>query len=888
MKTRSPSSSLRLAFLPAMLALVVVSSAAAGPEPGLTAHAPDHHFALPSESGVALTTEPGHPRVAWRYGIHTGFGKGDSKRPVELLEEGFDPAYGETGSPVLIDGMLLISWSQPTGDVVADYTKITERYYRDAERNAILQDNYLRIDADWHTIALDAETGDMLWRRMQPSASLNFLSSKRDHNGLHAAARDGLYVTVTLLGEVFAYEIATGDLRWSFTIPNWNAIAGAFKQEMLDTRTIPAQTTGPFGMRRSGAIIVDDVAVIPDMQRGLIGLRVTDGNVLWETAAVLHPQATPIPWTHEDKTYLICNNAGRLNRNGIHLLDPADGSILWTFPTNGYNPGQLLVGEDHVLINNDPSRNDEALLECYEVGLDGLTWRWQFEDTPRNRVQVKDDRGGERKGVIRDGVVYLLVGTGRRPEEGYLVSFDLATGAVIHEPDSPRIRSQGMPFIAEDKFFVQNDSAHSGSQAGLMVYQLHGDGQFTYLHNIQYEGFGIQQMTDYLHPWEMPYAGGKVFIRGMRQIAAVDLTVFTSPRAELLLEDAWAGALRPVQAVLFGRENGNLYGGRLESPPRLELGIIPNAFHRVDMWTEFGLAAEIPIGTDVEVDADFHFYSFSWSGSLQMERANGNEWTGTWSRSFAGWEEPVSVSGPLHETSTGGYPLKSWPNPGNTGTPVSFFGPLPEGQERLHLILPEALPRFDGLKDLILAFDHDDTSVLTAVGGAFRYNQAYHEIDARDLVVTPEGLSGTALVIINTDAWIEGDWQNGGSLAGYVTLDLTFGEPDEAGLYPVSGTWSAEWGIEHTRSGPVTAILQNMPAPQAYQGVKIRRSATPGEIALSFFAEAGATYQVETSTTLEVGSWVPVGSPIEGTGEEVDTHHNFTGERRFYRLVKEE
>ncbi len=886
MKTPAIFPHLRFAGLSLGMALAAAYSAVATAAPEQNAHAPDHHFAIPSEPGVTLTTEPGHPHVAWRYAIHTGFGKGGSGRAVSLLEEGFDPAYGETGSPLLTDGVLLISWSQPTGEVVADYSKITERYFRDAAHNAILQDNYLRIDADWHTIALNAETGEKLWRRMQPSASLNFLSSKRDHNGLNAAARDGLYVTVTLLGEVFAYEIATGDLRWSFTIPDWNAIAGAFKQEMLDTRTIPAQTSGPFGMRRSGAIIIDNVAVVPDMQRGLIGLSVTDGSVLWETPAVLHPQATPIPWTHEGKTYLICNNAGRLHRNGVHLLDPVDGSILWTFPTDGYNPGQLLVGEDHLFLNLSPSRNDEAILDCYAIGLDGLTWLWQFEDTPRNRVQVKDDRGAERKGVIRDGVVYLLVGTGRRPEEGYLVSFDLATGAVIHEPDTPRIRGQGMPFIAEDKFFVQMDSSHSGSRAGLMVYHLHGDGQFTYLHDVPYEGFGIQKMTDYLHPWEMPYAGGKVYIRGHRQIAALDLSVVTTARADLLFEGAWAGFHRPVRAFMFAGENRGFWGGRIESPPRLELGVVLTTDYRMDSWTDLILPEEIPVGAVVETDAEFHFVTFSWPSTLRMERADGREWTGTWSRYFPGWEEPLSINGALHESSEGGYDQKSWPTDWLPDQPVTFFGPLPEGQERVHLHLVDCLPRHDGLRDITLSLDHDGEHVLAGVGGAFRFNQAYHEIDPSSLVVTPDGISGTALVILNSDRWVPGDWQNGGSLAGYVTLDVVFGEPDGEGIYPVSGSWSAEWGVEHTRSGPVTATLHNLPSPRS--GLWIRRGADPQAITLSFFAEAGAIYQVETSATMEDGSWVPIGGPIEGTGEEIDTHPAFHGGSRFFRVGRQE
>lgn len=858
----------------AATALFPVSAASAS---AWTSHATDHHYVAPREEGVALTNEPGHVRMAWNHAIHTGFGQGGSGTAVSLLNDGFDPAYGETGSPVLSDGVLLVSWSQPSGEVVADLSTITDRYFRNEDHNALLQDNYFRIDADWHTMALDAATGEHLWTRVQPSASLNFLSTKRSHNGLNAAARDGLYVTVTIIGKVFAYEIATGNLLWSFTIPDWHALAGAHKQNMLDTRTMPTQTGGPFGTKRSGAVIVDDVVVVPDVQSGLIGLSVTDGKVLWSTGPVLHPQATPIPWTHEGKTYLICNNAGRLDRNGIHLLDPADGSTLWTFPTNGYNPGQLLVGEDHLFLNNSSSRNDDALLECYEIGLDGLKRRWQFEDTSRNRVEVRDDRGAFRKGVIQDGVVYLLAGTGRRPERGYLVSFDLATGAVIHEPDTPRLRQEGMPFIAEDKLFLRKG-------AGFMVYQLHGDGQFTYLHDVPYGGFGIDQVTDYLHPMEVPYAGGKVYIRGHRRIAALDFSVVTKPWADLLFEGGWAGFHRPLRAFMFAGQEGGFWGGRIESPPRLELGIVLTTDYRMDSWTDLILPEDISADGVVETDAEFNFVTFSWPATLRMQRADGREWTGTWSRYFPGWEEPLSINGELHESSEGGYDQKSWPTDWLPDQPVTFFGPLPDGQERVHLHLVDCLPNRDGLRDLTLSLDHDGERVVAGVGGAFSFNQAYHEIDPDSLVVTPDGISGTALIILNSDRWVQGDWQNGGSLAGYITLDVVFGEPDGEGIYPVSGSWSAEWGVEHTRSGSVTAILHNVPSPRS--GLRIRRGADPQAITLSFFAEAGAVYQVETSATMEDGSWVPSGAQIEGAGEEIDTHQAFEGGRRFFRVIE--
>lgn len=871
-------------LLPFVAALSLsAASAAADPVPGWTSHATDHHFVAPREPSVELTQTLAHIRLAWSTPLHTGFGKGGGGTAVALLEDGFDPAYGETGSPILSDGVLLISWSQPTGEVTADLSTITDRYFDNEAENRLLQDNYFRIDADWHTIALDAVTGETLWTRVQPSASLNFLSTKRGHNGLSGAARDGLYVTETLLGEVFAYEIASGDLRWSATIEDWNAQAEAYKQTMLAERRMPTQDGGPFGSKRSGAIIVENTVVVPDLQKGLVGLSVADGSEIWRTADVLHAQATPTPWEHEGTTYLICNQASGPYDRTIHLLDPRDGQILWSFAT-GYNPGQLLVGEDHLLLNDVDDRTSDALLACYRIGIDGLEFQWRFSQY-EDEVHVKKDFGAQRKGVIRDGVLYLLVGLAHS-EKGTLASYDLATGTRLHAVEEPRLgENTGMPFMAEDKIYVQMNSAHSGSRAGPRVYQLGDGGMFAYLGDVFYEGFGIKQMTDYLHPMETPYAGGLLYLRGHRQVAAVDLSTVTKPMADLRFEDAWAGFARPVSGFLFSGADGLANRGRLESPPRKELGVVATPAHREDSWTQLILSGAPSIGSAFAVDAEFNFVGFSWPGTLSMNEAEGNQWTGTWSRYFPGWEEPLALTGSLHESSEGGYDQRGWPTGWLPDQPVTFFGPLPEGQERVFLQLIDFLPRFDGLKNLTLCLDHDGERVLSGVGGAFSFNQAYHEVDPGSLTVTENGITGTALLIINSDQWIPGDRENGGSLAGYVTLDITFGAPDAEGIYPVSGDWSAEWGIELTRSGAVTGTLSNM--ARGWGGLTLVWDSLEEDCILTFFAEAGRTYQLQSSTTLMPGSWETSGAAMEGTGETMTIRRAPSGTRTFYRLVED-
>ncbi len=774
----------------------------AGPVPGHTSHAGDHDFAYPREKGVELTSKVEHVRLAWKNPIHTGFIKGNSSTALELLEAGNEPAYGESASPLLSDGVLLVSWSQPSGKVTARLNSFKQRYYRNVDRNKALQSTYFRIDADWHTLAIDAKSGKTLWHNVERSASMNFLSSKRGHDGITGAVGDGVYVTITILGHVYAYDLKTGKTRWTTTLKEWNQRAEAFKGKALADRNMPQVGEGPFGRKRSGAILVGDVAVLPDLRGGLIGVKLSDGSKVWQRPDCLHDQATPRPWRHKGKTWLVCNNASK-GGNGVHLIDPATGKIQWSHKT-GLNPGQLLMGEGYLLLNPKRSIRGRALFTAYRLGIDGLSELWRFSDTETHGVQLRPDFGAHRKGVIHQDILYLRAGRGT-------VSIDMKSGEERHRVE----QSGSLPFIAEDKLYMQANASHSGRKAGLRLFQLEERGRFSYLGEAPFQGFDFQQVTEYEHPLETPYAAGKIYMRGHYAIAALDLTVVETPMAELTLDQLWAGFPQPVRALMFtGAEGQQLVAGRLQPPVRKQLGIPATAAYRKDTWTSILFSEPIVLGEAFTSPVEIGFVQFSWPATITMEAAKGNQWNGTWTRRFAGWDKTVKRSGKVHGSSEGGYPKRGWPTGWLKDRPVTFYSDLPEGQRRVFLQLHGFTPEIPDVKkpqNMTICLDYNDKAVVAGVGGAFGYNQSYHEIDCSDLEVTSDGIKGTAIVILNPDKWVEGDYSNGGSLAGRVKLNITFGKPDEKGIYSARGDWSVEWGLKLTRSGAIRATLRNMP-----------------------------------------------------------------------------
>jgi outer membrane protein assembly factor BamB len=768
-----------------------------------------HNYHPPLEDGIRLTDQGHLVRPLWSYdNVHTGINSSSAGGARRMLSMGLSPTYGETSAAVVVDGVYLLSWSEATGDISVRPESITDRYWRGHEEDEALRETYFRIDANWTTLALDAETGNKLWQVSQPSASINFQSSKRGHNGLDPVAGNGIYVTMSILGHVFAYDIQTGALVWESLLEEWNWIAAAFKEESLEKRNLPITDDGPFGNLRAGGSMVGNVVILPDLRGGLIGLNVKDGSQIWhQTESVMNQQGTPRLWEHGGKTYVISHTIHQPH-NRVHLIDPEDGSILWTHET-GFNPGKLLMGEDFVLLNPDHDRRRPALLAAYKITLEGLEKQWRFPESDLNRVptQLGGSRSWERKGVIADGILYMAIGIPHRDRR--TASFDLATGRELHRGDyRPENNNIGQPFVHGDKLYWHITS--TGAQnAGLYIYQRHEDGTIELKDTFRYRPLGVAINSDYLHPTDYPMVNGRIFLRGYSNILAIDLREPDHSPVDVLFENGWAGFHRPLHTVLIPNAKGEVEIATVEFPPRAELGVVGTTARRNDVWSRMELDETLQLGKAWDTTARLHFDIFSWEASVVMEAAEGNEWRGQWTRSFPGWEETLVREGRLHESSEGGYPKRGWPTGWLENQPVTFFTDLEEGQERVFLQIFGSLPREQGdFQNMTLCLDHDGERVVSAVAGGFRYNQSYHEVDASGLRVTSEGITGTARIILNGDNWLtDPDWKNGGSLMGRLTLDVQFGEANADGIYPVTGDWSIEWGVAGELTGNIHAVL---------------------------------------------------------------------------------
>ncbi|MCM8832303.1 MAG: PQQ-binding-like beta-propeller repeat protein [Candidatus Omnitrophica bacterium] len=484
----------------------------------------------PPGSGISLTKDKKQIKKTWSVPIHTGIGKNSFSAVRDVIEQGFEPTIGDSASPIVYDKVLLVSWTQSSGEIIANPETLTDRYFfnRPELSNPKVRNTYLRIDADWITVALDAYTGKELWRQIEKSASLNFQSSKRGHNGISGAAENGIYVTVSILGHVFAYEISTGKRLWHNTLPKWHPFAQKYKEKCISERRLPPLRE-QIGYKRSGVMIVGEIAVVPDLYRGIIGFDLKTGKMLWREKNLLDDATTPRPWKDEEgKTWLILKNStSRYGPCEISLIEPKTGEKKWLHKT-GINPGELNMGEGHILLNTETDGKKVGLWTCYLITINGLVEKWKMPDKPEYRFWIAPDSGPRRRAIIHDGVVYAMLGDYEDKEKnlrvpGRLYSFSLKDGRKLCVDENSEIRGW-MPVIIEDMLYLQTDPSHSGNGAGLLMYQISKNGIFSKVGKVDFIGdLELLIITDYEHPIEFPYAYGMHFVRALNKIAAIDL-----------------------------------------------------------------------------------------------------------------------------------------------------------------------------------------------------------------------------------------------------------------------------------------------------------------------------------------------------------------------------
>jgi len=179
---------------------------------------------------------------------------------------------------------------------------------------------------------LDATDGKKLWCKEYPGAPRTYGGSNTP------TVADGKVYAIGTTSMAYCLDAATGEEVWTYQ--------------------------GRGNERSCSFLLVDGKAIAP--LGPLTALDPAKGEVVWKQPKIDAAHQSPIAWTHEGKTYLICNT----DRN-VFCVDPKDGAILWQEQGGGWGT-PAIDGDRMVILSGSRAKN----LLCYTLAPDKAEKAW--------------------------------------------------------------------------------------------------------------------------------------------------------------------------------------------------------------------------------------------------------------------------------------------------------------------------------------------------------------------------------------------------------------------------------------------------------------------------------------------------------------------------------
>ena len=207
-----------------------------------------------------------------------------------------------------------------------------------------------RVDGDHRVVALDAQSGDVVWTAEEPRAF--------DAEAAPAVAGNLVYTAGDEYGEFHALDAATGRLAWSAPVSSYvksvpTVLEGVVYLTVINTAYALDESTGEviwsYGTERYPAqdfpaLVVDGVYyLLPD--QFLHALDATTGDVLWTHEAPGFISAAPV--VADGVIY------GAAEGGHVFALDPATGAERWTLATESWALQSLSVADGVLYAESD-------------------------------------------------------------------------------------------------------------------------------------------------------------------------------------------------------------------------------------------------------------------------------------------------------------------------------------------------------------------------------------------------------------------------------------------------------------------------------------------------------------------------------------------------------
>lgn len=171
--------------------------------------------------GPELLDDLSKARPVWRSEVSTPMSYGNAADDRYIWKSAATRFAGGSGSPSVVDGVVYMAFYQPSRDWAPEVPTrwmekfdpehiektAIERKWTDAERKAL--EDHLRPIADDVVVAVDAQTGEALWRTVWPNRTQNVQTHK--HRGSFGApvVANGILVYPNLYGRLLAMDAKT-------------------------------------------------------------------------------------------------------------------------------------------------------------------------------------------------------------------------------------------------------------------------------------------------------------------------------------------------------------------------------------------------------------------------------------------------------------------------------------------------------------------------------------------------------------------------------------------------------------------------------------------------------------------------------------------------------
>ncbi len=262
-------------------------------------------------------------------------------------------------------------------------------------------------------VALDVVTGDEIWRTLTPTP-------------IHSAptVADGRMFAVTQDDELYAFDIKTGEILWTF-------------QGISEPAKI---------MAASSPAVYGEVVVAPFASGELVAFRVQNGRTIWTDSLTRTSGLTALSDLNDiagapvifDRTVFAISHSGLLTAINLRT-----GARLWSRQVGGINM-PWLAGDNLFVMTND---GQIAALSRYDGSV-----RWA-RDLPRYRkVKKRKDRIAWSGPVLANGKLLLV------SSKGKLLKISPETGETLSEKKLGG-RFFIAPVIADKSVYLLSDQA---------------------------------------------------------------------------------------------------------------------------------------------------------------------------------------------------------------------------------------------------------------------------------------------------------------------------------------------------------------------------------------------------------------------------------------------